>query len=50
MLKTNQLTILNFLLLSVITGCSSTGFLMVSPEVTMIDKVGAPKLTGENHD
>ena len=34
----------------VMTGCSSTGFLMASPEVTMIGKAGTPKPPLENID
>ena len=38
------------LLVLVVTGCASTGFLMASPEVTMIGKAGAPKSSSENID
>jgi hypothetical protein len=50
MIKTNLLLILNILLVFVLAGCSSTGFLMASPEVTIIGNTGDPKSPTENID
>ncbi len=50
MTKTNLLTMLITLFWLVVTGCTSTGFLMASPDVTMIGKAGAPKSPTANID
>ncbi len=50
MTKTNLSTILIALFAFIITGCASTGFLMASPEVTMIGKAGTPQSPTANID
>ena len=50
MIKTNILAMLITLLGLVVVGCASTGFLMASPEVTMIGKAGSPKPPSANID